>query len=133
MISSVNSNWIETLTTCARMQEGILKHLKSNWHCHWPLSFNKDHWRCLNHFLKWADTSSRTFPPAIAARMPSLLHFYSRFRQGSRDPDVAVSGGSQKVEDARVSVEKVDDEPDPDINPGELTFDEGTLLKFLSV
>ncbi len=70
--------------------------------------------------------------------MPSLLHFHSRFRQGSRDPDVAVSGGSQKVEDARVSVEKVsvekvDDEPDSDINPGELTFDEGTLLKFLSV
>ncbi|KAI9447220.1 amino acid transporter [Lactarius psammicola] len=58
--------------------------------------------------------------------MSSLHHFCSRFRQGSRDPDVAVNGDSQKAEDARVSVEEVDDKLDSDINPGELTFDEDT-------
>ena len=65
--------------------------------------------------------------------MSSLFHIYSRSRQGSKDPNVSANGGSQKVEDARVSVEEAYDEPDSDINPGELTFKEGTFLKFLSV
>jgi hypothetical protein len=62
--------------------------------------------------------------------MSSLLHIYSRSRQGSRNPDVSANGGSKKVEDARVLVEEAYDEPDSDINPGELTFEEGTLLEF---
>jgi hypothetical protein len=57
--------------------------------------------------------------------MLSLLHLYSPSKRDSKDPDVAADGGSQKAEG-------VDDEPDFDINPGELTFEEGTLVKPLS-
>ena len=60
--------------------------------------------------------------------MASLFHLSSHSRKGSKDSDVSANGGSQKSEDARVSVEDV-----YDITPGELTFEEGTLLKFLSV
>jgi hypothetical protein len=55
--------------------------------------------------------------------MLSLL--YSPSKRDSKDPDVAADCGSQKVE--------VDNEPDFDvINPGELTFEEGMLVKPLS-
>lgn len=68
--------------------------------------------------------------------MSPLLHLHSLSRRDSKDPvaatDVATDRGSQNVE-KRVSVAEVDDEPDFDINPGELTFEEGMLLKFLSV
>jgi hypothetical protein len=53
--------------------------------------------------------------------MLSLL--YSPSKRDSKDPDVAADGGSQKA----------DNEPDFDvINSGELTFEEGMLVKPLS-
>lgn len=73
-----------------------------------------------------------SFPRAIVARMSSPLHIYSRSKKGSKDSDVLVNGGSQN-EDVRASSEEAHDGPDSDINPGELTFEEGTLLRFLSV
>ena len=79
-------------------------------------------------YIFWVDNSSRPFPRATVASMASLFHLSSHSRKGSKDPDVSANGGSQKSEDARVSVEDV-----YDITPGELTFEEGTLLKFLSV
>lgn len=57
--------------------------------------------------------------------MPSLFRLHPPSRKGSKDPDVVANQDSQKVE-------VVDDEPDLDINPGELTFEEGTFVKLLS-
>ena len=64
--------------------------------------------------------------------MSLLLRLHSLSRRDYKDPDVATDRGSQNVED-RISVAEVDDELYFDINPGELTFKEGTLLIFLSV
>ena len=61
----------------------------------------------------------------------NILHFFSRSKRGSRNPVVAVEESSQDVKDARSSAKEVDDGLDLDmINPGELTFEEGTFLKF---
>jgi hypothetical protein len=57
--------------------------------------------------------------------MPSPLHVHPLSRRDSEDLDFAADGGSRKVEGA-------EDEPKFDINPGELTFEEGTLVKPLS-
>ena len=57
--------------------------------------------------------------------MPSLFRLHSPSRKGSKDPDVVANEDSQKVE-------VFDDEPVLDINPGELTFEEGTFAKPLS-
>ncbi|KAF8266355.1 amino acid transporter [Lactarius quietus] len=56
--------------------------------------------------------------------MSSLIPLHPPSRRDSKDPDVAANGISQKVEDARVSVDG--DEPDFNISPGELTFEEDT-------
>ena len=66
--------------------------------------------------------------------MSSHLHLDSLSGRNSKDPDdIAANLGSEKVEDAHVSAAEIDDEPyDSDINPGELTFEEGKLLKFRS-
>lgn len=68
----------------------------------------------------------RPFPRAIVARMSSLRHFYSRSRKASSDPGVATHGGSPKIESTHVLVDGVDNQPDSDVNPGELTFEEDT-------
>ena len=57
--------------------------------------------------------------------MPSLLHLYSLPKRDSKNPDVADDGDSQKAV-------AVDDEQDYSINAGELTFEEGTLMKPLT-
>jgi hypothetical protein len=63
--------------------------------------------------------------------MSSHLHLDSLSGGDSKVPDdVAANLGSEKVEDARVSAAEIDDEPYSDINPGELTFEEGKLFKF---
>lgn len=54
--------------------------------------------------------------------MPSQLQLHPPSRRDSKDPDVRVDEGSQKVE-------VVNDELDLHINPGELTFEEGTFVK----
>lgn len=57
--------------------------------------------------------------------MPSRLYLHPPSRRDSKGRDIRVDEGSQKVE-------VVDDEPDLHINPGELTFKEGTFMKLES-
>jgi hypothetical protein len=78
----------------------------------------------LKSFVEWADTFL-PFTRATVTRMPSLLHLHPPSRRDSKDPDVGADKGSQKAE-------VVNDEPDVDINAGELTFEEGTFVKPLS-
>src|ERR1700761_4871904 len=89
------------------------------------------YWRFLKRCLRMGRHFS-TLSLRIVARMSPLFHLHSLSRRDSKDPDVATDRGSQNVED-RVSVAVVDDEPNFDINPGELAFEGGTLFKFLSI
>ena len=60
--------------------------------------------------------------------MSSHLHLDSLSGRDSKVLDVAANRGSEKVKDAHVLAAEIDDEPYSDINPGELTFEEGKLL-----
>ena len=69
------------------------------------------------------------FPRAIFVRMSSHVHLHSLSGRDSKAlDDVAANRGSEKVEGAHVSTAEIDDESYSDINPGELTFEEGKLL-----